>query len=220
MPSTPNLVMEQPLRGSFVGTWDVPVNGNTGILDQAFGGVTALALSSAPITLSASQAQNNIIRLTGTLTANVAITMASIYKFWTIDNQLTNSPSSFAASLVSTAGTVVLGMAPGVNDILYDGASIKYRNFGKLGEYWDYAAATVPTWNSLCTIPPWLPCIGTAFSSAVYPQLANLLGTTTLPDARGKSRYVLNQGTTNITSSGAGIDGNTIDHANDTGKGL
>jgi hypothetical protein len=204
------MVLAQPLRGSDVGTWDVPVNVNMGILDQAFGGVTTLALSSASITLAASQAQNAIIRLTGNLTANVSITLPSIYKFWTIDNQLVNSPSSFAATLVSTSGASIIGLPPSIQDVFYDGINVNYRNLGNVGEYWDYAAGTIPTWVTLSTKPPYLNCNGTAFSSATYPILANLLGTTTLPDQRGMPRYSLNQGTSRLNSSNAGVDGNTI----------
>lgn len=209
MPFTTNIVLEQPVRGSYVGTWDTPVNSNTGIIDQAFGSVTTLALTNVNVTLASSQAQNSIIRLTGTLTGNVAITMASIYKFWTIDNQLVNSPSSFYATLVSTAGTSIIGCPPGTTDVFYDGTSVKYRNLGRVGEYWDYAGSAVPSWVTACTKPPWLNCNGTAFSSATYPILANLLGTTTLPDSRGRNRYTLNQTTGRLTSAGAGIDGNT-----------
>lgn len=209
-PTTPNLVLAQPIRGSDTGTWDIPVNGNTGIIDQAFGSVTTLALSSASVNLTSSQAQNSVIRLTGTLLANVQIFLPSIYKFWTIDNQLVNSPSSFAAVLVSTGTTQAIGLPPGTQDVFYDGATVNYRNLGRVGAYWDYAAAVVPTWVTLTTKPPYLNCDGTTFSSATYPILANLLGGNTLPDARGNTRYTLNQGTARLSSAVGGIDGNTI----------
>lgn len=209
-PTTTNLVLAQPLRASDVGTWDIPVNGNTGIIDQAFGGVTTLALSSASITLTSSQAQNAIIRLTGTLTSNVSITLPSIYKFWTVDNQLVNSPSSFAATLVSTSGASAIGLPPSTQDVFYDGTTVNYRNLDKVGEYWDYAGPTVPTWVTLSTKPPYLNCIGTAFSSATYPILANLLGTTTLPDSRNRFRASLSQGSSRITVAVSGVDGSAF----------
>lgn len=212
-PLTPNTGLAVPIRGTDTGTWDIPVNGDFTLLDSMLGGVTTLALSSTPVTLATSQAQNAIIRLTGTLLSNVAITLPSIYKFWTIDNQLLNSPSSFAATLVSTSGTSIIGLPPSIQDVFYDSISIRYRNLGQVGEYWDYAAATVPTWVTASTIPPYLNCNAATFSSATYPILTNLLGTTTLPDSRGRSRYALNQTTGRITSAGAGIDGNTIQAA-------
>src|SRR5882672_5451107 len=127
-PTTPNLVLAQSIRGTDTGVWDIPVNGNTGIIDQAFGSVTTVALSSQSIALSSSQSQNSIIRFTGTLLNNVSIFLPSIYKFWIIDNQLTNSPSSFGVSLVSTSGTNFLGCPPGTTDVFYDGTTINYRN--------------------------------------------------------------------------------------------
>src|SRR6266446_3805777 len=163
-PTTVNTSLAIPIRGTDVGTWDLPVNGNFTAIDSMFGGVTTVALSSQAVTLLSSQGQNSILRFTGTLLASVTVILPGIYKGWTIDNQIINSPSSFCAQLASTSGSSVfgLGLAPGVNDVFYDGTSIKYRNMGKLGEYWDYAAATVPTWISFCTLPPWLNCNGTS----------------------------------------------------------
>lgn len=214
-PTTTNLVMAQPLRGSDVGTWDTPVNNNTGIIDQAFGGVTTLAMSSGDVILTSSQAQNSIIRLTGTITTNVAVVLTSIYKGWTIDNRIVNSPSSFSARILSSGATITIGVAPGVNDIFYDGTNLQYRNLGRIGEYWDYAGATVPTWVSLCTTPPWLECSGGPFSSVAYPVLCNLLGGTTLPDARGRVRAALDAGTGRLSSAAfnAGFNPNAVGNA-------
>jgi len=210
-PTTPNLVLAQPIRGTDTGVWDIPVNGNTGIIDQAFGSVTTLALSSTPVTLTASQAQNSVIRLTGTLLGIVQIFLPSIYKFWTVDNQLLNSPSSFCAVLISTgASGQGIGLPPGTQDVFYDGTTVNFRNLGNIGQYWDYAGTQVPSWIGACTKAPYLNCTGATFSSATYPILANLLGGNTLPDTRGKSRFALNQGTSNLTTAGAGIDGNTL----------
>ncbi len=206
-PTTVNTSLSIPLRGADVGTWDLPANNNFAAIDSMFGGVTTIALSSQNVVLLSSQGQNAVIKFTGTILTNVSITLPSIYKGWTIDHQVLNSPSSFCAQLVSTSGTFGLGLAPGVNDVYYDGTNIKYRNMGKLGEYWDYSGPAVPSWVSFCSIPPWLNCNGTTFSSAFYPQLANHLGTTTLPDSRGRVRMALNQGTSRVT---IGINGDVI----------
>jgi hypothetical protein len=136
-PTTANTSLAVPLRGSNVGTWDVPVNDNTTKIDSMFGGVATVAMSGANVTLTSSQSQSSIIRITGTLTGNRFLVFSGIYKSWTIDNQITNSPSSFAVFLLSSATTFQLGAAPGVNDVFYDGTSIKYINMGRIGEYWD-----------------------------------------------------------------------------------
>lgn len=209
-PTTVNTSMSVPIRGTDVGVWDVPVNGNFTSLDAMMGGVTTVALTSSPVTLLTSQALVNIIRLTGTLTSSsVTVTLPGIYKSWTLDNQIVNSPSSFAVTLISTSGTSIIGCPPGTQDVFYDGTTVNYRNLGRIGEYWDYAAATVPTWVTASTKPPYLNCNATTFSSATYPILANLLGTITLPDSRGRSRATLNQTTGRINSSNGGVDGNT-----------
>lgn len=209
-PVTANIALAVPIRGSDVGTWDTPVNGDFTIIDGAFGGVTTIALTSAAVTLATSQAQNNIIRLTGTLTASVGITLPSIYKFWTIDNQIVNSPSSFAVVLASTSGANQIGCPPGTQDVFYDGTTIKYKGLGKVGEYWDYAGTTVPTWISLSTKPPYLNCTGTTFSSATYPILSNLFGGNTLPDSRNRMRIAISQGSSRVTSAISGLDGATL----------
>lgn len=210
-PLTPNVGLAIPLRGTDVGVWDIPVNGDFTLIDSMLGSVTTIALSSTNVVLASSQAQSSIIRLTGTLTANVIVSLPAIFKGWTIDNQITNSPSSFAIAINNIANTLFIGAPPGVQDILYDGTTIKHRNLGKLGELWEYIGAVPPSWigAGFNLVPPYLNCDGTTFSSAVYPQLANLLGGNTLPDARGRSRATLNQGTSRITSSNGGVDGNT-----------
>jgi microcystin-dependent protein len=208
-PTTANTSMSVPIRGSDVGTWDVPVNGNFNILDNMLGGVVSFSPTNAPITMTSAQAQAAIIRLTGTLTGNVAITMANINKFWSIDNQLTNSVSSFVVTFVSTGGGSTIGAPPGTQDFYYDGTSLFYRNLGRVGEYWDHADTVVPSWVTACTKPPYLNCNGTTFSSATYPVLANTLGSNTLPDARGRFRAALNQTSSRILSSVGSLDGNT-----------
>jgi hypothetical protein len=53
--------------------------------------------------------------------------------------------------------------------------------------------SSVPSWISECTVPPYLVCDGTAFSSAIYPSLAAIIGP--LPDARAisKQEVVMNE---------------------------
>jgi hypothetical protein len=200
-----------PIRGTDQGTWDVPVNANFNAIDFILGGITTYTPTNAPITMQSTAAQAAIIRLTGTLTGNVAITMANIFKFWTIDNQLTNSPSSFVVTFVSTSGSVVIGAPPGSQDIYYDGTSVRYRTLRHdVGGYWDYAGSTVPSWVTACTVPPYLNCTGVTFSSATYPVLANLLGNNTLPDSKGRYRATLDQAAGRITTAGGGVDGTTL----------
>jgi microcystin-dependent protein len=215
-PTTQNTSMFVPLRGADVGTWDVPVNSNFNALDAMLGTVTNISPTNLPITLTTAQSQAAIIRLNGTLTGNVAITMSGIYKKWTVENLLTNSPSSFCVTFVSTTAVQQIGIPPGLTDVYYDAiaTSVRFANLPlAVGSYWDYAGSAVPSWNTACSVPPYLNCDGSAFSSATYPTLCNLFGGTgfnILPDARGRYRATLNQTTGRITTAGGGVDGNTL----------
>lgn len=206
-PLTSNIQLAVPIRGSDVGTWDVPVNGDFTIIDASFGGITSVGIGSTTVTLLTSQAQVNILRFTANITAPSAVVLPNIIKFWTVEN-LTVGNFSLTLGTTAVAGQVI-GLPPGeACEVYSDGTNLKFRNLGRVGTYWDYAGSSVPFWVSASTVPPFLNCDATSFSSATYPYLANLLGTTTLPDLRGNSRATLNQGSSRLTSSG-GIDGNT-----------
>lgn len=70
---TTNLHLDQPARGDDVNTWDTPVNGNSGILDNVLGGQSAQAFSSTDITLTVAQAAYFNFVCSGTLSANVKL---------------------------------------------------------------------------------------------------------------------------------------------------
>jgi hypothetical protein len=79
MPTTVNKGYSVPTTGTEAGTWGADINANSfAVIDNNLGGVTSLALSNVPVTLSAAQAQNLVLRLTGTLTATVAITTPNV----------------------------------------------------------------------------------------------------------------------------------------------
>lgn len=207
-PTTVNIQLAVPTRGSDVGTWDVPVNGDMTILDACAGSITTKALTSGTTALTITEAQVNVIRLTGTLTGNAAITIPGIYKSWSVQNLCT--VGAFAVTIGLAAGGAVVGLPPGeIIEVVTDGTDFFYRNLGRVGEYWDYAGATVPAWVTASTVPPYLLIDGSTFSSGTYPQLAAILGTTTLVDGRGRFRATLNGGTGRITTAGSGIDGDT-----------
>ena len=209
---TPNIQIEEPARGDDVGTWDTPVNNNSTLLDLVAGGTATITLNNANVVLSAAQFQCHTITFVSTLTGSVAITFPTSFKKpYTIQHTCTGS-SAFTITLNTTAGGQVVACPPGQPfDMLNDGANIKFKNFGPhIGGYWDYAGSSVPNWVSGCTVPPYLNCDGSAFSAGTYPTLAVIMGGTTLPDMRGRSRFYLNQGTGRITSGGGGVDGNTL----------
>lgn len=217
--ATPNKALEQPARGSNVGVWDTPVNANMGIIDNSFGGVATIPLVATDVTLSPSQYQCTFITLTGALSANVSVIFPPVGSFYTIQNLTTNT-SAFQVTLKTTAGGQVIGAPWGETvDIMTDTSHTRYKNFGRVGTYWDYAGSSTPAWVTLCSVPPYLMCDGGVFSSAIYPTLFTVLGGGVLPDARGRTRFNLNGGTARLTSTG-GIDGDTRLAAGGSGTGL
>lgn len=207
---TTNKNLEQPGRGDQVGTWDTPVNSNMAILDDSLGGTTTIALTNANVTLSAAQYRCEFIVFTGTITANIAITFPYVGSFYTIENR---TAGAFTITLKTTnASAEVVGCPPFEPFEILTRAStagVRYKNFGRIGTFWDYIGATNPTWNTACTIPPYLVCDGSAFSSATYPALATILSTTVTPDARNRVRATLSQGSVRLSTAGFGVSGAT-----------
>lgn len=204
-PTTTNIVLAVPTRGSDVGTWDVPLNGDMTILDACFGAVTTKALTNVNIVFTTTESQANLLRFSGTLTNNIEVTIPAIIKGWSVENLCVGN---FFVRL--NTGAAAVCAPPGqIIDILSDGTSLKYRNLPPVGSYLDIASTTVPIWVSNSGVPPYLNCDGSTYSSTTYPALFAILGTTTLPDFRGRNRSYLNQGTSRITSAVSGIDGDT-----------
>ena len=209
---TPNIQLEEPARGDDVGTWDTPVNNNMTLIDLVAGGIASIALTNANVILSAAQFQCNRITFSGALSGSVTITFpTSFVKPYIIQNATTNTSAFTVTCATTAAGANVICLQPGeLSQIYNSGANIRHIGLNPpIGGYWDYAGSSVPNWVSGCTQPPFLPCDGTTFSSAIYPTLTQILGTTTLPDRRGTAGITLNQGTNRYTTAGSGVDGNT-----------
>jgi hypothetical protein len=162
-PNTPNIALSVPIRGSDVGTWDVPVNGNMSALDGILGGAVNISLSVATtITLSApsgsitpsagpNQQQNALIRFSGTQTGN-AVILFSLPRIYIIDNQCL--PSAFYVQCAPSAGTgTAIGVAPGKKThIFYDGTNVDFVSPPDPGTAIDLHGATaVPAWMTACT---------------------------------------------------------------------
>lgn len=211
---TPNIQLEEPARGDYVGIWDTPVNSNMTVIDKVVGAAVVIALNNSPVVLSAAQFQSRSITFNSTLTGNVAVTFpTSFVKDYMIFNLCTGS-SAFTITLNTTlAGGQQVGVPPGEQIQVYNygtGGGLFFANMGRIGSYMDYAGSSVPAWITACTVPPYLNCDGSTFNQATYPQLAAILNGNTLPDSRGRLRAVNNQGTSRLLSSVGGLDGNTI----------
>lgn len=206
MPFTANLDLEQPLRGSYVGTWDTPVNSNWGKIDRALGAVVSVTLSNVPVVLSATQYQCGLITFTGTLSADVVVTFPAIGRFYLAQNLCSGNTTFRVRCEVNPAGNYIALPPNEVTMIMSDGTNMKFVGLGRIGTYWDFGGGAIPIWVSGSSPAPYLNCDGSVFASSTYPVLASYLGGTTLPDARGRFRGALNQGTGRMTA----INGNTI----------
>lgn len=217
-PTTTNVLLQVPLHGAEVDTWDVPVNSDFTSLDGFLGGVQTInAAGLSPITLTApagavtpaggpSQSQNAALKFTGALTGNVPVTLPLPGQM--VVHNLTTGP--FVLSFRAIGSGEVIAIDQGAVQRIYnDGTNVYFVDLPQVGTYLDSCEATVPAWIAACTKPPYLNCDGSAFSGATFPYLAQKLGGTTLPDLRGVGRYTLNQGTGRITTAGSGIDGDT-----------
>lgn len=206
--ATVNRGYETPATGALDGTWgDLALNPNFEKIDRNLGGVATVALTDVNVTLSSNQYENGTIRFTGALTGHVIVTFPSVSAWWLIDNQTTGN---FVVQLTCGGGRKICTQPGVATRIFADGSNVDFEGLDRIGAYWDYAGTTVPLWVQGCTIPPYLHCIGGSFSPVTYPQLAVILGGTTLPDARGRNRSYLDGGTGRITAVGSGINGNLL----------
>jgi hypothetical protein len=209
---TPNIQLEEPARGDQVGTWDTPVNANTTLIDLTIGGIATINLNNSPVILASGQFQCSLITFSSTLTGNVAITFpTSFIKSYKIRNTCTGS-SAFIITLGTTAAaTKLICPPPGETiEVFSDGTSLTYTSFPHIGSYWDFVGSSVPNWVSGCTVAPWLAATGGTFSATTFPVLAITLGSTTLPDTRGRARFALDGGAGRLSSAVAGFNPNAV----------
>lgn len=89
---TTNKSLEKPGNGDYVDTWNVPVNGDMDIIDQAFGGVTNLNATAGSATLTTSQYRSLIVNVSGAMSASVTYTIPNgVGGHWIIRNTTTDA---------------------------------------------------------------------------------------------------------------------------------
>lgn len=229
MPNTTNIGLSVPTTGSQVGVWGSDdMNPNFSSIDGLFGGVVTVSLSSSNVTLTAPgvsispaagpyQSQNAIVNLTGTLTANVRVTLP-LPGVQRIANFTTGN---FVVSLGAASAGEILGLPQGaVVEVFNDGTNVKFINQPYPGTMWFLAGVTgTPTWISSCTKIPWLLCNNGVYNYSDYPYLAAIIGgsfggngitTFATPDLGGSYPVAYDYTGTRITVSGCGINGGVI----------
>ena len=151
---TTNKTLEKPGNGDYVDTWNVPVNADLDVIDQAFGGTTSINVTavSGVTTLSASQYRSLIIAFSGTLTANVDYRIPStVGGQWVVTNAATGA---FTVTVSSAGGGTSVVVAAGVPTSVYsDGTNIKLSNFVTSDSIEDGAITTAKIDDGAVTYP-------------------------------------------------------------------
>lgn len=125
---TTNKSLEKPANGDYVDTWNVPVNGDMDVIDQAFGGVTSLNATSGSVTLSSSQYRSLIILVSGAISANVVYTIPSgIGGQWIVYNTTTDATGGpWTVTFVSGGGGASYSVVRSTPTTIYsDGTNVR-----------------------------------------------------------------------------------------------
>ena len=136
--TTTNLSLNEPSYNQTSPTWDQPLNNNTTILDAAFGNTTSVALTNSNVTLTSSQLQVMQVKFTGSISANIIITIPAIGGRWTFTNAtsgaytVTVASAGAGTSVVAPQGYSTLMFSDGTNIVLADGGVISGGNLATL----------------------------------------------------------------------------------------
>ena len=225
--ATANKNLNEPANGSYVNTWDVPVNSNTTIIDLALGGAQLINLTgnvTTPIVLvnayagaypanSASYLPQQL-ELTGTIGIATDIQVpAGVGGMWAINN-LTSGSYAVTFSVVGSAVTPVSVPAGGVTVVVSDGTNA-YRTGNPPSSA--FQVGDLKLCASANAQSGWLICYGQAVSRTTYAALFAAIGITfgsgdgsttfNVPDYRGNAIV----GADNMGGTAAGrLDGYTI----------
>jgi microcystin-dependent protein len=229
-PTTVNKVLTVPNTGDLSGAWGTAaLNPNWTAVDGILGGFVAISLSTGATTLSVpsggvaspgagpTQSQNALIRFSGTLTGNCTVVF-TLPGFYIVENTCSGN-GSFYIQLVPSGGGHNIGAPPGQKQyVFYDGTNMDYVDLPPVGTFLDLAVSSVPLWMNACTVAPWLPCIGQAFSTTTYANLNSLIGNTfggtvstpLLPDHQGRYRAAIDGTGARLTSGISGVNGSVL----------
>lgn len=202
-----DLKLELMVTGENSGTWGDKTNTNLDLVQQAIVGFENIAITSTNTTLlmtnaTISNARNAVLRLTGTITANCTVFVASgIEKTYTVDNATTGA---FTVALNQVGGSSVIFDATNkshklvyldgtnANDITDDLSTIRLPNqnevrFGDAdnSNYVSLKAGATVASNLSFTLPNTLPTVNDA---ATVASTAGVISFTTYaPISTGKS---------------------------------
>jgi hypothetical protein len=128
---TTNKVLEKPANGDYVDTWNVPVNADLDVIDQAFGGTTSLNATGGSATLTSAQYRSLILSVSGAISASVVYTIPSGKGGqWVVHNSTTDaSGGPWSITIASGGGGSSVVIARSSATLIYsDGTNIKFVN--------------------------------------------------------------------------------------------
>lgn len=125
---TTNKSLEKPANGDYVDTWNVPVNGDMDVIDQALGGTTFLNATGGSATLSVSQYRAMALSISGAMSGNITYTIPSgIGGSWIVFNNTTDATGGpWSVTIASAGGGTSVVVRRGFNTTVYsDGTNIR-----------------------------------------------------------------------------------------------
>lgn len=237
-PVTTQKTLIIPNTGDLSGSWGTAaLNPNFQIIDAMFGGSITISLSAATTILltvpattgvwggSVPQSSNALLKFTGAQTGS-AIIQFSLPGFYIVNNQCTGTTSIQLAPATGVGNRI--GAPPGRKaHVYFDGTDMDYVDMQEVGTALDlHGVSTTPPWMQACTVLPYLVKDGSIHTASLYPQLAQLLGSTFggngittfgVPDERSRARVgidiaaVVGGGlASRLTTAVAGFSGTTM----------
>jgi len=191
----------EPPYGSYVDSWQLPVNSNFGVTDASVSGTTTINVASIPISTPfvtlvfqnfdtsptpwqvPLAGQNLRIVLTGTLAFNIILYIpANTPGMWIIDNQ-TSGAFSITVKTNAAGSAGVTPFQGAMSYVFCDGTNVNYADVG--GAVYAinrYVPQSVPPGAimpfAMESIPSgWLLCNGAGVSRTVYSSLFSAIGT-------------------------------------------
>lgn len=125
---TTNKSLEKPANGDYVDTWNIPVNGDMDVIDQALGATTFLNATGGSATLTVSQYRAMALNVSGAMSGNVVYTIPSgVGGSWIVFNNTTDaSGGPWSVTIRSAGGGTTVVVKRGFNTTVYsDGTNIR-----------------------------------------------------------------------------------------------
>jgi len=129
--ATTNKSLNTPAHGTYVDTWDGPLNDNSNYIDQALGSTTSLNATAGSAVLTAAQYRSMAIAISGAITSNVTYTIpAGVGGQWIVNyTELTGSTGNVI--FASGAGGPTITLTKNTTNLIFsDGTAngIRYSD--------------------------------------------------------------------------------------------